>query len=126
MIFTVNGELYSSKNSRQIFFNPKTGRRFVAKSDVAKQDERELYNKPLNIKSSFLTVSKGKLRPLRVRFKIYRKTRRIFDYVNIIQNLLDSMVKVGLLPDDNANEIIPVFDPYELDPIKPRVEMEIL
>lgn len=126
MIFTVNGELYSSKNSRQIFFNPKTGRRFVAKSDIAKQDERELYNKLSNIKSSFLTVSKGKLRPLRIRFKIFRQTRRIFDYVNIIQNLLDSMVKVGLLPDDNANEIIPVFDPYELDPIKPRVEMEIL
>ena len=36
------------------------------------------------------------------------------------------MVKTDLLPDDNANELLPVFAPYEVDKDKPRVEFRIL
>lgn len=126
MIFTIYGELYSSKNSRQIFFNKATGRRYVVKSDVAKQDEMELCNKLLNIKKQFLAVIKYKNKPLHIVFKIYRQTKRRFDYINIIQNLCDCMVKMGLIEDDNANELLPVFEPYEVDPLKPRVELEVL
>lgn len=126
MIFTIYGELYSSKNSRQIFFNKATGRRYVVKSDIAKQDEMELCNKLLNIKKQFLAVIKYKDKPLHIVFKIYRQTKRRFDYINIIQNLCDCMVKMGLIEDDNANELLPVFEPYEVDPLKPRVELEVL
>lgn len=126
MIFTIYGELYSSKNSRQIFFNKATGRRYVVKSDVARQDEMELCNKLLNIKKQFLAVIKYKDKPLRIVFKIYRQTKRRFDYTNIIANFCDCMVKVGLIEDDNANELLPVFEPYEVDPLKPRVELEVL
>lgn len=125
MIFTIYGELYSSKNSRQLFIAG-NGRRYIAKSKVAKTDEVELCNKLQNIKQSFVTVAKWKLKPLHIKFKIYRKTKRRFDYINIIQNLCDCMVRTGLLDDDNANELIPVFEPYSVDPLKPRVEMEIL
>lgn len=126
MIFTIYGELYSSKNSRQIFFNKTTGRRYVAKSAIAQQDERELCNKLLNIKKAFLAVTKYREKPLNIKFKIYRETRRRFDYINIIQNLCDCMVKVGLLEDDNANELLPIFEPYGVDALKPRVELEVL
>lgn len=126
MIFVIYGELYSSKNSRQIFFNKYTGRRYVAKSTAAKTDEVELCNKLLNIKQSFKMVAKEKLKPLKIKFKIYRRTKGRFDYINIIQNLCDCMVKTGLLEDDNANELLPIFEQYSVDPLKPRVEMEIL
>lgn len=126
MIYVINGELYSSKNSRQIFFNKHTGRPFITKSDVAKIDETELCNKLSQIKDSFIAETKSKLKPLKIKFKIYRKTRRRFDYINIIQNLCDCMVKAGLLEDDNANELLPVFEQYSVDAERPRVEMEIL
>ena len=126
MIFTIYGELYSSKNSRQIFLNKTTGRRYVVKSKVAQLDEVELCNKLKNIKTAFTTVLKYKFKPYNIKFKIYRQTHRRFDYINIIQNLCDCMVKVGLLDDDNANELLPIFEPYQVDPIKPRVEIEVL
>lgn len=126
MIFTIYGELYSSKNSRQIYLNKYTGRRYVVKSDAAQADETELCNKLKNIKGQFKAVVKSKIKPLHIKFKIYRQTKRRFDYINIIQNLCDCMVKCGLLEDDNANEILPVFEEYSVDPLKPRVEMEVL
>jgi len=126
MIFTIYGELYSSKNSRQIYLNKYTGRRYVVKSEAAQADEVELCNKLQNIKGQFKTVVKSKIKPLHIKFKIYRQTKRRFDYINIIQNLCDCMVKCGLIEDDNANEILPVFEEYSVDPLKPRVEMEIL
>lgn len=125
-MITIYGELYSSKNSRQIYFNKYTGRRYVVKSEAAQADEVELINKLTCVKVDFKKALRGKLKPYHIKFKIYRQTKRRFDYINIIQNLQDCMVKAGLLDDDNANEILPVFDEYSVDSIKPRVEIEIL
>ena len=125
MIFTIPGQLYSSKNSRQVF-RAANGRTYVVKSEAAKADEVELFNKLLCIKQKFRTVAKRFAKPYHIRFKIYRKTAGRFDYVNIIQNLCDSMVKAGLLDDDDANNLLPVFDEYKVDREKPRVEFEII
>lgn len=116
-------ELYSSKNSRQIFVNSKTGKPFVTKSKVAKQNEKDLCRLlPLYLNQwKYMTANKEF--PLKVHFKIYRKTKRAFDYINIIQNLQDCMVKCGWLPDDNADYILPVFEQYEVDSKNPRVEI---
>jgi Holliday junction resolvase RusA-like endonuclease len=122
MKWVVNGELYSSKNSRKIVVAG-NGRRYVVKSDVAKSDEVSLCNRLLQIRDSFLAVAEKHSKPYQLVFKIYRKTRRKFDYINIIQNLCDCMVKVGLLDDDNANELLPVFETYEVSSEKPRVEI---
>lgn len=122
MKWVVNGELYSSKNSRQIVVAG-NGRRYVVKSDVAKSDEVSLCNKLLQIRDSFLAVAEKHSKPYQLVFKIYRKTRRKFDYINIINNLCDCMVKVGLLNDDNANELLPIFETYEVSSEKPRVEI---
>lgn len=118
---TIPCELYSSKNSRQIF---KSGNRtFIAKSDRAKQQEVSFKDELPKYRDAFLDLIQGKEKTLKLCFKIYRKTSRQFDYVNIIQNLLDGMVHAGLIPDDNANEIIPFFMPYEKDAKNPRVEI---
>lgn len=76
-------------------------------------------------RGKWLRMAEGYEKPLKVVFKIYRKTHRKFDYVNIIQGLQDLMVKCGWLPDDNADEIIPVFQPYDVDKNDPRVEIFI-
>ena len=122
MKWVVYGELYSSKNSRKIVVAG-NGRRYVVKSDVAKSDEVSLCNKLLQIRDSFLAVAEKHSKPYQLVFKIYRKTRRKFDYINIINNLCDCMVKVGLLNDDNANELLPIFETYEVSSEKPRVEI---
>lgn len=121
-MITIPTELYSSKNSRQVF-RLKNGRTVIAKSDAAKENEKDLcYLLGLYLNQwKFETANKEY--PLRVHFKIYRKTRRRFDYVNIIQNLLDCMVMSGWLPDDDADHILPVFEQYEVDKTNPRVEL---
>lgn len=119
-------ELYSSKNSRQVL-KAGNGRIYVAKSDVAKRQEKELTEMLYFIMPSWsYEIRKIKDFPVKIRFKIYRKTHRRFDYVNIIQNLLDCMVKAKWLPDDSADYVIPVFDNYEVDAKNPRVEIEVL
>lgn len=126
MIFRIDGELYSSKNSRNIIWSKTKRRYFLLKSDTAINDEKELCNKLSMIKSDFKSEIKYCIKPLVIEFKIYRKTKRIFDYINIIQNLCDCMVKADLIPDDNANELLPVFVPYEVDKEHPRVEFRVL
>lgn len=120
-MLVINTELYSSKNSRQIF---KSGNKtFISKSNVAKRQEKDLCQLLPLYRNKFLSMLEGKEKPYRVHFKIYRQTKRRFDYVNIIQNLLDCMVKSGWLEDDDANNLLPIFEQYEVDPKNPRVEI---
>ena len=117
---TVTFELYYYKNSKRILFNRATGRSFVAKSKQAEQNEKDLIQVLTLYRQTFLNMVKGKEKPYRIHFKIYRQTRRRFDYVNIVQGLLDAMTKSGLIEDDNADVLIPVFEPYEVDSKNPR------
>lgn len=126
MKFTILGELYSSKNSRRITYSRSAGRYFLLKSAQATTDEKELVNKLINIRQAWHEEIKYCAKPLKIEFEIYRKTRRKFDYINIIQNLCDCMVKAGLLPDDNADEVLPVFVPYKVDAERPRVNLTVL
>ena len=67
----------------------------------------------------------GKKYPLKVHLFIYRKTKRRFDYVNLVQNLFDCMQMAEWLPDDDADHLIPVFDGYSVDKGNPRVEISV-
>ena len=123
-MIVIYGELYSSKNSKRIV---KFGNRMAlisSKQYLASVNpiEQQLI---LNRRKWFEMIN-GYKKPLKISFKIYRKTHRRFDYVNIIQGLQDLMVKCGWLVDDNADEIIPVFEPYEVDKNNPRVEIFII
>lgn len=122
---TLPVELYSSKNSKQILVNRKTNKPFVAKSKASQKAEKELLQILPLYRNIFLDMIYCKNKPYKIHFKIYRRTLIRFDYVNIIQCLLDCMVKSNWLEDDNANELIPVFEPYEKDAKNPRVEIFI-
>jgi len=64
--------------------------------------------------------------PLKVSFKFIRNSRRRFDYVNPLQTILDLMVEHNWLLDDNADIILPVFEPYEYDKDNPGVWIKII
>lgn len=123
MTFTIYGELYSSKNSKRIV-------RFGEKTALISSKQYLASIKPIEQQ---LVLNRGKWlreigphpRPLKIVFKVYRKTKRRFDYLNIFQGLCDLMVKCGWLEDDNADELIPVFEPYEVDKNNPRVEISV-
>ena len=123
-MITIFGELYSSKNSRQISFI--NGKPVLLKSKQCRKGEKEMACQMVLLRKHFIEMCQDSEKPLRVYFKIYRKTNRIFDYVNIIQSFLDLMVKYEWIKDDNANEIIPVFDTYEVDKNNPRIEIKVL
>lgn len=123
MTVTIYGELYSSKNSKRIV-------RFGNRPALIASKQYMASVKPIEEQ---LVLNRGKWlreigprpRPLKIFFKVYRKTKRRFDYLNIFQGLCDLMVKCGWLDDDNADELIPVFEPYEVDKNNPRVEISV-
>ena len=122
-MITIYGELYSSKNSKRIV---KFGNKMALISSKqymssVKPIEQQLVLNRVN----WFRMIEGSPKPLKIVFKIYRKTHRKFDYVNIIQGLQDLMVKCGWIEDDNADELLPVFLEYEVDKNNPRVEISI-
>ena len=131
-VFIFPGELISSKNGRrQRSFKSKSGKKCLApvKSKLAYEDEMRI-RKRLQDNPGFVMQWQismlGKRFPVRIKFMIYRKSHRVFDYINIIQNLCDCIVKEGLLPDDSAKYLIPDFEPYQVDAKHPRTELTIV
>lgn len=123
-MITILGELYSSKNSKRIVHFGNRPALIASKAYMSsvKPIEQQLM---LN-RYKWLNETENVPKPLKIGFKIYRKTKRRFDYVNIIQGLQDLMVKCRWLEDDNADEIIPIFYPYEVDKNNPRVDIFIV
>ena len=117
-------ELYSSKNSRQIF-RTKSGRTIIAKSNASKQNERDLCFL-LNIyRKEWERLTTGKKYPLKVYYFIYRKTKRRWDWQNIFAGISDAMQMAGWLPDDDVEHYTPVYDGYSVDKDNPRVEISV-
>lgn len=131
-MIVIYGELRSLKNSKQIRRVRKKGggtRPIISASDAYKSSETHFIAQCMQARRDFLRSIADKdypERPLRISFKFYRQTAGKFDYINIAQGLLDCMVKAGLIPDDNANEVIPVFEKYEIDASSPRTEVKVL
>jgi len=123
MPITIYGELYSSKNSKRIVRFGDRMALIASKQYMAsvKPIEQQLV---LN-RAKWLREIEPLPRPLKIVFKVYRKTKRKFDYLNIFQGLCDLMVKCGWIEDDNADELIPCFEPYEVDKDNPRVEISV-
>ena len=122
-MITIFGELYSSKNSKQIV--KRGGRPFLIASSAYLAHKKPIQQQLALNRYNWIKEKDGAVKPLKIEFKIYRKTKRRFDYVNIIQGLLDCMTECGWIEDDNADEVIPVFLPYEVDPKNPRVEINV-
>ena len=78
-MITIYGELYSTKNSKRIL---KAGDRlFIAKSAVSKAHDKQIEQQLVIYRKKWESLCTGKKYPLKVIFKIYRKTKRRFDYI---------------------------------------------
>lgn len=64
--------------------------------------------------------------PVKIEFFFYRRTKRVFDYINMAQGPLDLLVDVGIIPDDSVRYVIPVFTGWAVDKQNPRVVITIL
>jgi hypothetical protein len=111
----IEGEIHSSKNSRRIMRNAKTGAPFVAKSESSKADEASFSLQLAVQRDEWQNMIAGCGYPLKIIFQFRRATRRRFDYVNMAQGILDAMVKAEYIPDDCADYVLPAFLPYELN-----------
>lgn len=118
--FFIKGNVPSLKNSKQW-----TGKYLISSKTVSKylKEHTADYQK---IKYEMLYEMENKPKPYRISFKFIRGTRHKFDMINAAQLPLDIMVDVGILEDDNADEVIPVFEPYEYNKEKPGMIITIL
>jgi hypothetical protein len=130
--FVIPGELYSSKNSRlPVIYQDKSGKTIkkVIKSAAARRQQLELLHLFAGNPAfcdAFRREAQARELPLRLHVSIYRRTAARFDYNNICQNLFDCMVHAGLLVDDCADQLLPIYKPYEIDANHPRVELRVL
>lgn len=125
MIF-IKGNVPSSKNSKQIFKNQKTGKMFITSSKTVKAYLKDFeYQYDVFVKE-FKEQLKSKSKPYKIGFYFIRDSRRKFDYININQIVQDLMVQHGWIDDDNCEELIPVFLGYEVDKNNAGVKIEVL
>lgn len=109
----IAGNVPSLKNSKQIF-RTRNGKPFITSSKLCKDYVKSANYQLANNVGRFYNLIEGK-KPLRIKFYFVRKDRRKFDYVNIVQIVLDLMIKRDYIGDDNADEVIPVFEGYHVD-----------
>lgn len=110
----------SKKNSQEIVFNKKTGKRMVIQNKKYTDFEREckkyipvLREPPIAYKVN-----------LKCKFYVCDARRR--DIANYLEAIQDILVKYGLLADDNYNIIASIDGcSMEIDRENPRVEIEI-
>ena len=120
----ITGEIHSSKNSRRILPTGSARRPYIlAKSESAKADESSFAFQLAAQRGEWERMIRWSDYPLSVVFRFRRATHRRFDYVNIVQGILDAMVKCGYLPDDDARHVLPIFMPYILDKENPGCEI---
>lgn len=114
-MIVIRGEIHSSKNSRRILVNKRTHKPFVAKSKSSKDDEHS-FAYQLNLQAAeWEQMVADQFYPYTICFKFIRATKRRFDYINMAQGILDAMVKSGYIEDDDADHVLPMFVPYEVD-----------
>ncbi len=111
----IKGNVPSSKNSKQWI-----GKHLINSKTVTKY-LKEYEIQWITNKNKFIKMIKDKATPYRIHFKFIRDSKRRFDYHNIVQLPCDLMTKHGWIQDDNADNIIPIFEEYEYDKQNPGV-----
>jgi hypothetical protein len=117
--FFILGNVPSSKNGKRwtgkYLIHSKTTMRYI-------KETKEDY---LRLKDKFVKELSKQDAPYTISFKFIRNSKRKFDYVNPLQTVQDLMVKYGWIEDDNATFLLPVFEPYEYNKVKPGVLITI-
>ena len=111
----IPGEVPSSKNRFATVANTAKGKKFVYSQFTRNYIKATEWYYRIFAKD-FLALVGKKEPPIQVTFRVRRRTKQRFDYLNIGQIVQDMMVKSGWIEDDNSNFLIPVFDPYIHDP----------
>ncbi len=75
----------------------------------------------MQLAATFRNEAKDSPKPLRVHFLFIRGSRRRFDYTSPLDTCQDLMVEFGWIADDNADELLPIIEPYQYDKEKPGV-----
>ena len=116
----IPGNVPSSKNSKQWtgkrLINSKTTQEYIKQSEPYYRHYTE----------HFKQVCSQKSKPYMVSFKFIRGSRHKFDYINPCQTVQDLMKTYGWIDDDNCDEIIPFFEPYEYNKENPGVYITLL
>ncbi len=120
MKWFIPGNVPSSKNGRRW-----TGKYFVSSKATTKyRKDTAIYFEKFR-KGFRKQLAKLEL-PVKVSFKFIRGSKHKFDYINPAQTTQDDMVKHHWIDDDNCENIIPVFEPYEYDKENPGVEIKLI
>ena len=118
--FFILGNVPSSKNGKRwtgkYLIHSKTTMRYI-------KETKEDY---LRLKDKFVKEISKQDAPYTISFKFIRNSKRKFDYVNPLQTVQDLMVKYEWIEDDNATFLLPVFEPYEYNKVKPGVLITII
>lgn len=137
----IPGEVYSSKNSKQIFmksvgkskwkFNGKPCIPFITDSAPVKKYKKEVKRHYKSQLGKFLEMIDGKMLPVVVEFTFARKTKGRFDFNNMTELVQDMMVNCGWLPDDDIRHILPIpplppKEPFLLSKDDPGVYIRVL
>ena len=126
MTIFIPGNVPSSKNSRVW-----TGK-FMVSSKAVNTWRKNTKQYWMDYRNDFKADYFGRMppsryaKPIRLSMHFIRGNRHKFDYNNMSNTVLDEMVKYGWIPDDNADIVIPVFEPYTYDKKNPGVWLEIL
>jgi len=108
----------------------KNGKRWTGKYLISSKRvleyEKNTASAYLTMKDRFVKVLSKLEKPYKISFKFIRGSKHKFDYINAAQLPLDLMVKNGILEDDNADEVIPIFEPYEYNKELPGVLIKII
>jgi hypothetical protein len=122
--FFIPGNVPSSKNGKQWtgkhLIWSKASQQYVKNTDRYWKEHAGMFINE-SLKHSFTLAT-----PLIISFKFIRKSKHKFDYVNPLQTILDLMVRYNWIPDDNADIVLPVFEPYEYNKDNPGVIIKIL
>ena len=109
----------SKKNSQEIVFNKRTGRRMVIQNKRYTDFEKEC--------KKYIPILKEPIdRPVNLQCKFYVCDARRRDIANYIEAIQDVLVKYRLLEDDNYKIISSLNGcSMEIDRENPRIEIEI-
>lgn len=123
----IPGNVPSLKNGKRIFQIGKKGDR---RPMLVPHRRVEQYKKDTGLDFAanahgFKLAARRLPRPLRIEFRFVRGSRHRFDYSNALDTVQDLMVWHGWIPDDNADELIPVIKPYSYDKACPGVEISL-
>lgn len=106
----IKGNVVSSKNNRMW-----TGRYSIPSKQYMEYKKQALPQFKA-IKDEFLETIKDLPKPIHIDFYYYRWTRHRADAHNLCQGPLDIMTELGLIEDDNMDEILVSFSGYEIVP----------